>query len=105
MAELPDFLQPHRVKVEKYLGDSAVDDTYAPPVQGIHCHVEGALVVTADGQRAGNVTIRCLLKWADRFLPESRVTLDNGQVGYVQAVARHDDAGAGAWQHLEVAVR
>lgn len=105
MAELPDFLLPHRVAVEPYLGDSAVNDTFGPKVPLIRCRQEGELLVTAEGERKGNVKLYLRLDQLARFVPESRVTLRDGStLAYVRAVAEHSDGGAGGWEHIEVSV-
>lgn len=96
---------PHRVTVARYLGDSGVNDAYATPRANIHCRVQGRIELLPDGQRVGTATLFCRLRHGDLFTLDSKVTLDDGTPGYVQAVARHDDGGAGAWQHLEVAIR
>ena len=105
MADLPAFLMPHRVSVETYQGDTGTDDTYAAAVANIPCRQEGAILVTSDGHYVGSAKLFLRLEHRELFRRESRVTLQNGGVGHVQAVADHSDAGAGAWEHLEVAVQ
>lgn len=90
--------------MEPYLGDSSVDDVYGPAVT-VRCRWEGRLSLTSEAQRVNDAKLYARLAHDVVLLPDSRVTDARGGVGYVQAVARHEDGGAGGWQHLEVAVR
>lgn len=94
---------PHRVAVETYLGDTGTDDTYAAKASGIPCRAEGELLVDANGGYNSAVKLFLQLDQRDRFTRESRVTLEDGTVATVQAVAAHDGDDVGAWSHLEVA--
>lgn len=104
MAHLPSWLMPHRVAVEPYLGDTGTDDSYGPKISNVQCRQEGELLVTATGDYSGEVKLYTRLSQRLRFPRESRVHLDGGAIGHVQAVAERKDGELGAWQHLEIAV-
>lgn len=102
---VPLALLPHRISAEPYLGDGSEGPTFGPPVSNIPARVEGRIDVTADGQHTGSVKVYARLDRAHLLADGSRVTLPGGGIGRVQAFARHDDGGLGAWGHIEVTVQ
>lgn len=107
MADIPLFLLPRQATVEPYLGDSGTDDSYGPGVS-VRCHLEDQATLLGSGERQGETKLFCRLEHGPSFPLESRVTWRGragDRVGYVQAVAEHDDGGRGAWCHLEVVIR
>lgn len=105
MAALPGILMPHRIVVEPFAGDSSEGPTYGPAKVSVQCRREGRIDVTADGQHTGSVKLYARLVASSLLNTGARVTLDDGTVGYVTAVARHEDGGLGAWEHVEATVQ
>ncbi len=103
MAEIPAFLLRHTVQVETLLGSGPYGDSYAAPVT-VKCFRDDKrqIVRGANGDEVvSEVTLYARLAATATFQPDSRVTWD-GRTAYVVSLARRDDAGMGAWQHIEV---
>lgn len=92
----------HECTVETYEGDGAYGPVYAEPVT-VACFIDGRerLVRTPNGdQVASNTTVYAALADADRFAPESRVTVREEQ-RTVGSVAARDAGGLGLPEHTE----
>lgn len=106
MAEIPGFLLRHKITVEPLLGDGPYGEQYGPPVE-VPCWLDSKrrLVRNADGDEVvSETTAYCRMDRELLFPTDSRVTLPGPAETkvYVISTQRHDDAGLGAWQHLEV---
>ncbi|WDZ91146.1 hypothetical protein [Nocardiopsis sp. HUAS JQ3] len=104
MAHIPGWLLRHRVTAEPYLGSGAHGDAYGPPVR-LRAQVEETRRKVRDKTGAevvSEATLRGRLSTAASYPPGSRVTLPTGRVARVISTRRHDDAGLGGWQHVEV---
>jgi hypothetical protein len=104
VAEIPTRFLVHRVDVEPLLGTGGYGDQYDTKVADVPCMRDDRtrLVRNSDGDEVtSQTTLYMRLSQADRFPAGSRVTLP-GRVASVITSARRDDAGLGAWQHLEV---
>lgn len=105
MADIPSRLLPHTVSVESFVGTGAYGDTYAAAVP-VRAMVDEArrVVVAADGvEVTSEARLATKLADADTLLPQSLVTIPwDGRKRKIISVHRGDDAGMGAWQHLEV---
>lgn len=99
MAHLPLWLQPHTVTVEPYQGTAGAGHTFGGPVP-MRCMLDGKtrLIVAADG--AQTLSAGTLFTNLDN---ETMVPVGSRVAGRTVAqVNRYDDAGIGAWQHLEI---
>lgn len=104
MAEIPLRLLPHRVDVEPFTGAGARGDTYAAKVPSVRCMRDDRiqLVRTTTGEEVvSQTTLIMRLAQEPHFPAGSKVTLPT-RTATVIGVARRDDGGLGAWQHLEV---
>lgn len=102
----PSWLLPHTVTVEPYLGASAYGDRYGPPVE-VRCRRDEKRRLIRDShgeQVVSEATLWCVHDDEPRIPVDSRVTLRPGHTTLVLAVSRHDDAGLGAWETLEVSL-
>ena len=105
MADLPLWLQPHKVTVKPFLGSGPYGDVYGDPVE-VRCFRDERrqIVRNANGDEVvSEVSIFTNLKHGETFKLDSRVEWD-GRTDHVISVSRRDDGGLGAWQHLEVAL-
>lgn len=105
MAEIPKFLLRHTASVEPLIGSGAYGETYAA-ARPVQCFAEDKRQLVrnpAGDEVVSETTLYCRLVHDADFPLDSRVSV-NGRVAYVLRVARHDDGGLGAWQHLEVSL-
>lgn len=99
MAHLPLWLQPHTVTVEPYQGTSGAGHKYGSAVQ-VRCMFDGKTKLTIGADGAQSLSAGSLFT---NLANESLVPVGSRVAGRtVQQVARHDDGGLGAWQHLEI---
>jgi hypothetical protein len=104
--KLPRFLLPHRISVEPYAGDSAYGPTYGPPVVDVRALVDARirLVRNREGREVtSTATVYAEPDLAAQCPPESRITLPDGRVTTVIAVAPHTAPGMGLPESTEVA--
>lgn len=104
MADIPAWLLPHSVVVETYRGTTGLGDTWDPPEELHSVKVDETRRFVRDtrgDEVVSETTIYARLHRADRFPPGSKVTT-NGRTAIVISCKRHDDGGAGGWQHVEV---
>ncbi|MFK0069753.1 hypothetical protein RKD32_003969 [Streptomyces sp. SAI-195] len=103
---LPRWLLRHRVTVEPYAGDSAYGKTYGPPIPDVRALVDARIRVVRN--REGREVTSTATVYAEPDLaaqcpPESRITLPDGRVTTVIAVAPHTAPGLGLPESTEVA--
>lgn len=98
MGSVPLFLLRHRITVEPYLGEWG---KYGPPVTDIRCFINRQ-VRTSGTARFSSAKIATR---PGENIPEgSRVTLPEGDRGYVEAAALHDMPGMPTPDHIEIAI-
>ncbi|MFE1070995.1 hypothetical protein ACFW5W_07165 [Streptomyces sp. NPDC058783] len=103
---LPRTLFCHRVTVEPYAGDSAYVKTYGPPVTGVRALVDARIRVVRNREGrevTSTVTVYGEPSLAAQCPPESRITLPDGRITTVIAVAPHTAPGLGLPESTEVA--
>lgn len=104
MGTIPGFMLRHRVAVEPYLG---VWGLYGARVDGLPCAVAESLNAALGQPGAPRIVVRTIvapLTWQVTPVPGSRLTLPDGLVGFVSAVARHTAPGLPVPEHWELAV-
>lgn len=103
MADIPLVLLPHTVTVETLTGQGAYGPIYDDAAD-VRVKVDDRirLVRNLEGEQVvSSATVYARLSESHRFTPGSRVVI-RGELTDVITVARHDDGGLGAWQHVEV---
>lgn len=93
----------HTASVETFLGAGPTGDTYAAAVAVKGFLDDGVVLVqSAAGEQLVQKTIFfAALSDADKFIPESRVTV-NGLAAQVSTVRRRDGGSLGLPDHIEV---
>lgn len=99
---IPRWLLRHSVTVSPYIGDSAYEPQYGPPVV-VRCFVDEQTrtVRRPDGQEVTSSST--LYADLETVCPaESRVVLPSGRETTVIAVLRRDGGGLATPDHLEI---
>ena len=104
MASLPAAMQPHTVTVQSKTGVTGTGTLYSPATT-VACRIDDTvrLVRGTDGNQVVASTTIYTSDSRDLWGPGSIVTV-NGRDTTVITVSRHDDGGAGGWQHTEIAL-
>lgn len=90
MRQVPGKVLQHQVRVEAYLGSSSKGDVYAPP-ETVRCLIEEKTQqVTSPGGQIVTSGSSYITRPGHRPPPNSRVTLPDGRVTTVIAIARAD---------------
>jgi hypothetical protein len=93
----------HTASVETFAGTGAYGDTYAAPVP-VKGFLDDGVVLVRTGtseQLVQKSIFYAALADADKFVPQSRVTV-NGRVTWVSAIRRRDGGSLGLPDHIEV---
>ncbi|MCZ9348547.1 hypothetical protein NGM36_01780 [Streptomyces mutabilis] len=103
---LPRWLLPHRISVEPYAGDSAYGPTYGPPIEDVRALVDLRIRVVRNREGrevTSTATVYAEPELAAQCPPESLITLPDGRITHVIAVAPHTAPGMGLPESTEVA--
>jgi len=93
----------HTASVETFAGAGSYGDTYAAPVDVKGFLDDGVVLVrTGTSEQLEQKSIfYAALSDADKFVPDSRVTV-NGRAAWVSAIRRRDGDALGLPSHIEV---
>jgi hypothetical protein len=103
MGAVPGWMLRHRIKVEPYLGESAVGAVYGPAVDDVRAFVDEEIheVRSSTGQQVVSSSMVICLLSVD-VPPQSRVTLADGRQTSVIIAKRRDGGGLPTPDHLEI---